>query len=333
MANTNLIVAIVFAGLFGAAVVWLAIYYLHRYIHMKCLKLAHWFHLLIKPEPEDYGHEKGRSNAGSSSRSRSMRRGRSKREYSQSRRRCQKGSPQPRTRGWTEDFEREIERRPPPARRSGQGYYPPRIGWHTQEQESIESSFAEPIAPPPVAGPNPAPQIPLSMPALRPGPVAYDSRYIQPYVEEYEAEERQQEGPDETEPSLVQPVPVKMDYMHICDEYPPMVLEALKQQAPSNSSSESLSSSDSSGSVQQIPRAYIPRSAPRAAFQFPQYPHLQTRLWNSGPTSYPRQWMDKLGRGGTEPVRYAPYTRMSGRRKLRNADRRLAPSNAPPCPV
>jgi hypothetical protein len=49
MPSTNLVIAVVFAGLFGIALVWLAFYYIHRYIHLRCLELDHWFHIIIPP--------------------------------------------------------------------------------------------------------------------------------------------------------------------------------------------------------------------------------------------------------------------------------------------
>jgi hypothetical protein len=80
MAHTNLIIALVFAALFGSALVWLAFYYTHRYIHLRCLELDHWFHVLTPPQwrsPCRHCEGTGR-NVKDKSGSRSRRRERSK---------------------------------------------------------------------------------------------------------------------------------------------------------------------------------------------------------------------------------------------------------------
>jgi hypothetical protein len=134
----------------------------------------------------------------------------------------------------------------------------------------------------------------------------------------------------------------KVDFIHICDEYPPIVLEALRKAAPSSPSSSSASSSDTSGTTQEVPRASIPRATPGFAdtlpFKFPQYPHAATRAWNT-PRSYPRQW-NRETMGGDGPgaqARYAPFTPMSGYTArpwgLHTNRKRSAPSNAHPHPA
>ncbi|KAF2677886.1 hypothetical protein K458DRAFT_436279 [Lentithecium fluviatile CBS 122367] len=356
MPNKNLIIAIVFAALFGAAILWLAIYHLHRFLHRKCHELGHWFHILLShahhaPEPEDYGHERAGHTLSSSAKSPSRRRSRGDTTSSKTRRRRRsprgspRGSPREEMRQRGEAWGVEMEEQRPTLTRGfpGAEYQPERCEWEGQDELVSEPSMSDagplmmpeamraaPLqmtpgamraAPPPMAPPLPSP-----LPTGIPPQLVFEPVYEQPYVEEYEPEESQHDT--ETITTLPPtPVPGKMDFIHICDEYPPMVLEALRQQeTPANSSSESVPSSDSFGSTQQIPRACIPRASPRAAFQFSQYPYLQTRLCNTAPTSYPRQWMDKFSRREPEPPRYAPYMRAGGRRKLRDADRRrLAP--------
>ncbi|KAF2821310.1 hypothetical protein CC86DRAFT_411008 [Ophiobolus disseminans] len=50
MPNTNLIVAFVFAALFGSALLYLAIYFIHEYIHRRCLELDHWLRRITPPQ-------------------------------------------------------------------------------------------------------------------------------------------------------------------------------------------------------------------------------------------------------------------------------------------
>lgn len=131
---------------------------------------------------------------------------------------------------------------------------------------------------------------------------AHEPPYVEPQIEADDPDDKKQETKAKT-PAGPEIAASRTDYIHICDQYPPIVLEALKRQPLPNSSLETLSD-DSSAFIEQIPRTYIPRSAPRAAFQFPRYPypHLQARLWNTAPTSYPMQWLQELDRG---PDRYA----------------------------
>ncbi|KAL6702579.1 hypothetical protein ACN47E_001336 [Coniothyrium glycines] len=107
----------------------------------------------------------------------------------------------------------------------------------------------------------------------------------------------------------------EVDYIHICEEYPPIVLESLKK---SNhrlhplSSSSSSSSSDVSGTTQEVPRNSIPQGKPKvprmAAFPFTRPMPLQSRAWTA-PTSFPRQWMDEPNgdHAANAQVRYAPH--------------------------
>jgi hypothetical protein len=342
MANTNLVVAIVFAALFGAAVLWLAIYYLHRFIHRKCCEFGHWFHLLLThtPEPEDYSHERANNTVSSSYKSRSTRHSRSDKAKprSEKRHRSRRSSPGDRIRERVQKWSVETEDSEPvdAVNHQEDEYRPAQFEWEDPMEVSSElfrsntdpAMDAEPRRP---VMPQITPPLPLSMPPAISPRIASASPYVQSHIKERRPEEnRLDTEPVATLQSDMEPG--KTDFIHICDEYPSMVLEALKQQRDrSKSSSDSVSSSGSSISTQQIVRAYIPRSAPRAAFQFPQYPHVQARLYKTAPTSYPRQWMDSGGQREAAPLRYAPYTRTRGRRKLRSADRaHLAPSNAPP---
>lgn len=349
MTTTNLVVAIVFAALFGAAIVWLAIYYLHRYIHTTYFQILHWLQYLIHDVvQEDYGREKAssRKSRSASGNSSSPSRSRSKRERKPS---STLGSPRARMRQRGREWDEDLEiPRPPRGQHIRREYYLRHsevgpgegVSTETATAESIEDSVPDPT--PPVVQ-QMGPQLALPRPiATETNPRAvYDPGYVQPYGENLPEKTQLDEGDTRTVSGLSpEPVAGKTDYIHICDSYPPIVLEAIARQAMSHSSSSSssLSLSSSSTSVQEIPRAYIPRNVPRTTFQFfPRYPsYLQNRLWNTAPTSYPRQWMGLGDERQSEPVRYAPHVmRASGeRRKARNANRRrLAPSNAPPCPV
>jgi hypothetical protein len=187
--------------------------------------------------------------------------------------------------------------------------------------------------------PFPAPAVkkrasPLALPmqAATPSPYAtLNPAYQQPHAEEYGYPYEPDIGEElyvengERKRNVPNRDPRRTDFIHICDKYPPIVLEALERQEPSESSSESESSVSETESVEHIPREYIPRTV----FQFPNDPYLANRLYNQGPTSHPRQSMEDDRRGGMDPARYAPYyVRANGWRG--NVQRHPAPSNAPP---
>ncbi|KAF2126243.1 hypothetical protein P153DRAFT_399696 [Dothidotthia symphoricarpi CBS 119687] len=339
--NSGLIIALVIAGLFGAVILWFAVYYLHRYIHRSCLELDYWFHLLTPPqwrsEPRnhDYGREMGhRCGAKRKSRSRSRhgRWDRERDEYSRSRRWCR--SPQDQEEAACTSA--KYAERPKPALTMpvyGEQCYPA-MGWQQHAPAGGQMAY------PPIAYQQP---FPLYAAPVVPGPMP--QQYLPPTAvpvpqpATYAPVRRKR--PAETHPvekGSQPPGPRRFetDFIHICDEYPPIILEKLKKAAPPlQSSSSSSSSSSDDATTQEIPRRYIPHSAPRFAdpppFQFPQYPHSSTRAWDV-PTSYPRQWMNTGGeRLHTGQARYAPYTRNSGMgQNLRNmyADgRRQAPNH------
>jgi hypothetical protein len=122
----------------------------------------------------------------------------------------------------------------------------------------------------------------------------------------------------------------KTDYIHIVDDYPPIVKEAIKKAAwPPKPASTSSTSSTSTEPAEEVPRTTIPQAAPRftepPAFQFPQFPDLTSRAWE------PLAGYPQFGVGGeTKQPRYAsPYIRrMPMHVKI---DRRgHYPSNSPP---
>ncbi|KAF2106942.1 hypothetical protein BDV96DRAFT_654275 [Lophiotrema nucula] len=60
MAEPGHIVAIVFSGLFGTILLWLFIYFLHKWIHRRCEDLEHFVYGVWHRGREDYGGEFGR---------------------------------------------------------------------------------------------------------------------------------------------------------------------------------------------------------------------------------------------------------------------------------
>jgi hypothetical protein len=173
-------------------------------------------------------------------------------------------------------------------------------------------------------------------PPAVPPQVAFEPPRVQfqPYIEEY-SPQPELEGRQAETPSIISlppdPRPGKTDYIHICDSYPPIVLDSLRAQQPSPvPSSSSSSSGSSSTTTQPIPRAYIPRPLPRAAFQYPQYPPQTNRqYWKRAPTSYPMQWLPREVGMGAGHMRYAPYDlhRSIGEGRPKEwLGRRLAPS-------
>ncbi|KAF1847464.1 uncharacterized protein K460DRAFT_58686 [Cucurbitaria berberidis CBS 394.84] len=356
MPSTNLIIALILAAIFGAALVWLTLYYVHRYVHRRCLELDHWFHLsaLRQPEPQTccYDQEHGR-RSHSKSRLRSARidkrRGRS--QYERSRKRYEsreREHAQGREVHTEWPGQQNVTRARPMLPMSEpvqnqwqeQQFYPP-FGWHGQTPGGFQMAYPQPmlhqqVRGQPFAMPVAVPQQPFSpKPTAMPESTQFQRQYQQPCTET--CSDTVKDSHSEKPPARPKPPPRyrcsvnEVDYIHICDEYPQIVLEALnKAEAPPSSSSSSATSS----TTQEVPRPSIPRAAPRAAdnavFEFPQYPHLATRAWNA-PTSYPRQWMDHRAGGdmGNVRIRYAPFEGLSGPAQVNANPRRQAPSNAP----
>jgi hypothetical protein len=363
MTQPGLVVAIVTSGIFGAALLWLGTYYLHKYIHWRCLELDHWFHWHVKRE--DFGREKASNDSRSPPRrgrspqyldkggsspearhSRSGRRQRSPKEGSIERRRAgifhdstrirlkdrpkesltesTRESPKQRPKaGSVERMERRWER--PPAA----GYYPPpgQAYQHQIEEPTWQQQMAFHMAPQ-VAMPMPYPLFaPAGLPVVF--PATYNPGREQQHSEPYEQELGQCASGKDTEadePSL-RLEPRIIDFIMECDELPPILRKV--PQSPQNSYEE-VSGDEIDGvdddDIQQVPRAYIPRSVPHAAISsYPQATAVpQPSFWNTVPARVPER--------RTRKARYAPYVKAIGQgRRSRNADRRrLAPSNASP---
>ena len=345
MTNTNLIIALIFAGLFGAALILLALWGIHSYINQRCLDLEHCFHFpstcRSRPSPFVYVEKvEHRSQSRHRSRSRKGERGR-RSERSQTRKNYA---------GQNHGFDqiRDVGSARPmmpfyaPLQAQetyGRQCYPS-LGWEEQAQNlqpMMQQQVPMPwraqgaVQMPPLAMPATVPPQPLHHAKTQmPGYAQHPPQHLprgkaqsrRPYAETSHSDAPkadQQEGSciEAESPTKRERRVDRVDYIHICDEYPPIVLEALKKAAPpSPSSSTSSSSSDTTTSTQEVPRTTIPRATPGFAetlpFQFPQYPHVATRAWNT-PRSYPRQWMgnNPEGDGLDAKVRYAPFTPVS----------------------
>jgi len=399
MATTNLIVALVFAGIFGTALVYLGLWYVHCYIHQRCYELEHWFHFLFpsrtRPPPVIYvekveQRESERYREPSKHRSRSAKRERGRSERSQTRKYYEGRDVESQRVGYGNGNgngnwagHRDGERARPvmqiggPQQQQpyGQSYYPPGdwqeecpgvnfVCHHPGITQRMPVSWQSQVAAqmPPFSMPTSAPQQPFQqMAATMPEPIQYPPQYQprdrhqhrQPYAETMSTDVPKTNH--HRTPPVKPKSPAKrarrhekVDFIDICDEYPPIVLEGLKKEAlkkaapPSSSSSSSSCSSDPSGATQEVPRESIPRATPGFAdtlpFEYPPHPYSATRAWNT-PRSYPRQWMrDTTGADGLDnQARYAPFTPMSGYRArpwgLHTNRTRPAPSNATLIPL
>ncbi|KAJ4298161.1 hypothetical protein N0V90_006060 [Kalmusia sp. IMI 367209] len=318
-ANNNLAIAISLAALFGAAVLWAVVYYLHRWIHVKCLQLAHWFHVLPKPTPTPENHGQERATATESADEEREREIRKKELEEKEKRRREKA------RKKVEEWEDSDETHMSPGetlrqyrRERAAGSYSidvddelMPVGPRMRAQPYVPVvpvylPLAQPYVPqyvPPLL--QSAPRLPPSFgsPTDR-GPIypqaACRPTYSQPHVEkrvpssiEYECEEAYEPSSHQTTAAHNQ-----VDFIHICDDLPPLVREALEKHEKKTqpSSAETSSSSSASSSAEEIPRAHIPHATQRPPFHFPQHANMPARFWNPAPTSYPRQWMD-----GSEP--------------------------------
>ncbi|KAF2270318.1 hypothetical protein CC78DRAFT_574454 [Lojkania enalia] len=324
MADPGLIVAIVFSCLFGAIVLWLAVYYVHRWIHRQCCAIENFFLSNLHKPREDYGKEFGRRRSPSpgmappprsrSSRSRS-RRGSSPRESSKE----EAG----------ELLERATKRRPehlemfPPRRRE----YPRLDFMDRNETFNPRSQAFPPRLMPPVQMLRPAYMSPIVRQQVYPRPLpARQSEHSIDIGPSENPESEYEAG------SQRQSIHEGIDYIEYGD--PPAWILGEPDPVPDTEIDEVEGDGDESA-IEQIPRAYIPRSVPRANLQYSQpFPPAFARLRSWEPVSIPHQehW---TGRIGTK--RYAPYAKPNRRKwksKLRNADRRpLFPIFETPFPI
>ncbi|KAF2026962.1 hypothetical protein EK21DRAFT_91967 [Setomelanomma holmii] len=396
MPSTNLIIALSFAAVFGTALVWLAIYYVHRYIHLCCLELDHWLHLFTPPAwRKECRHCEGTGRVvkveveeGQRSRSRGRRRrsksgGRS--DKMKGHKMLEAGDAQ-----WKRDTDGNVGQEHVQMRRSrpalpaspmqrqgmpeqynpwstwqGQGpigpqmgiAYPPQMAYPAMQQQAYPQTY-----PQNQALPHPYPQLnqqaaPFAMPPVsqhhhQPSSTAMPVASPISSPPMHQKHHRRTYGRAPSIPSEPAPQPKsarnhearvrKVDYIHIVDDLPPMVKEAIaqkKSRAKSPSPPSSSPSSSSSEVVEEVPRAEKPGTTKifgdtsgAVPFQFPPYPGLSTRVWGEAPTSWPRQWggngnMGGNATGGGTGNRYryvSPYERpkgrMEGQHSIRNEE-------------
>lgn len=269
MADAKFVVALVFAGCFGALILYLGLYYLYCCIHQECLQLDHWFHILTPRYASWYDCDH-QNYIEHRSRSRSRRR---------------KGSCG------------RVERR---AYRSGHGVE--NLEWHlptslrrptavvtvpiidpkyTQQYHSAVDwqHYTQSMGMYDWQRPNVLTQTPYGtargsqmenvlIPLHPQGAVTPDA-----HCNVRQTQRPNAEGPlkaskaDRSEQfhKKVKSLPKrsrfvnKVDYIHICNEYPPIVLETLKNKAQPKPASSSKSSSDyASDATEEIPRTSAP---------------------------------------------------------------------------
>jgi hypothetical protein len=321
MEHTNLIIALVFAAVFGAALIWLAIYYLHRYIHRQCLELDHWFHVLTLPHwRSPCRHCEG---TGRETREKSRSRSSKRRERSRSRGRREQSRHE---RGGYGRGQRMIEA----DAENGQGYPMQRT------RQTLPAIGMEQYAPLQWGWQGQMPGVQqFAQPAMHPH--AYEQMFAQGFPQVYVPVLQKQAVPSKQtyqkssrkadKKATTNDVPKessrvrKTDYIHIVDDYPPIVKEAMKKAAPPSPSSTSTEQ------VEEVPRTSIPQATPRftgtSFFPFLSDPGSDTSA------SHGRSWHSRERRP-SEQVRYAsPYPRPPGRmgNHVGTDGRRLVSSN------
>jgi hypothetical protein len=356
MPSTNLIIALVFAALFGIALIWLLFYYTHRYIHLRYLELDHWFHLLTRsacPRCSGTGVDvKMREKSPRRSGSRSRRREGCARALRMVETDTEWNAIPP---GQAERVQRP--RRTLPATPSVQGHDAFNLWQGWQGQSAAQQMYAQPMAYqqevpqypqypqvfPQTANPRPYAQgarltSPFPMPAARRAGSSVRSAPVRskpPRRTQTERSEPQPQPGRRREPRVQ-----RDDIIHIADGPPYLIREAIKKRRQRPASSSESSGSGESAEA-EIPRTSIPVGSQRHAnpvYQQQQYPQAANQApasyqqqqypqpVNQAQAAYQQQWNDRA-----DQFRYAsPYARPPGRTSRGvNAGRRYSPSNAP----
>lgn len=359
--------AIVLAGIFGAALLWIVIYLGHRYLHRQCrewnkfLDIVH-FHLFRKChcKHEDPGPEKGTEKTEAKRKAQDEERGKEQQRQVAAYRRLEvRGQEEQRGRLPLTENRRADEGASGPIDYRSRRQYPmlaqqeyeapaafpmmqigqptpmvePMLGMGQMNQAMPQPMVAPMMAPMGYAMPAMMPIAPVPMayyPGYEPGPI-YEESYqsvvsdMDATTDEVSTAQTQYSAPQESQ------APHRINLVYITDELPPMFYERNHQQNGNNSEvtgttaqTEGDDDDDDDDDIQQIPRTYIPRAAPRAAAT---YPDLFRNTQSSASSRFPRTG-GRYGRG-----KYAPYapTNAWGRETSRRDDRRYtAPSNASP---
>lgn len=257
MANTNLIIALAFAAIFGTALIWLVLYHTHRYIHQQCLELDTWFHLLAQRETITATHDvenqmdrKAQSKNKFPSRKRNRSRGRSERKRSGKRHSSEDNEVHRRMKDVEVDWPGHMrikENRPMLQMRDAMHTQPcdqhhfASLGWHDQFQ-----TYPQPTIQPYMhlcdGIPNFRVPIPLpGQPILRTPTAMHESvnnqhRYQQPSTGTSSSTPKSSQSGRPKEKLQCSPKRTrqerKVDYIYICDEYPPIALEGTKRIVP-----------------------------------------------------------------------------------------------------
>ncbi|KAH7067801.1 hypothetical protein FB567DRAFT_615880 [Paraphoma chrysanthemicola] len=330
MPTPGLIAALSLAAVFGTALVWLAFYYVYQYIHLRCLELDHWSHIITPPAwRRECRHCEGTGRVVKvevGERHHGKKRGRSRKRVDDGEE--GNGGGMRGGDGGREEIGMQKTRRALPTTgysqgRDGQEQYNPWHGYQGNGQAVPQMGAAYP---PPTGYPSPYPQTyqqaypqaaqvtsPFVMPAVHqrqpqqapalateyPAAESVSSRPYAKHTRKTSTARSMQSQPVST----AKPRPTrrretrehKVDYIHIVDKYPSIVQKSLKREH-SISPLPSASSSSSSDSAEEVPRTSIPEAKPRLEmpFQAPQFPP-----WGmSAPTNFPLQWSDEGKVGG-----------------------------------
>lgn len=282
MLSTSLVIAIVFAGIFGTALIWLTFYCVHRYIHMFCLELNHWLHVHVLIPPawrspcrhcEGTGRkvkprEKSRSSSARRRRGRSTSRGR--RGTSRHSRGLRMIEADTEWQGIGR--EQEEMRRPRPTLPSSQAMqdpvseqqYDPWQGQMSGAQQmypayqqsamypqayanTYQQSFQQPWHHN-AAMPAPVHQQTILIPIHIPPSSAY-STPVYPKVPRRAYTERSESQASRKAPLKERSRVRRNDFLHIVDDYPPIIKNSSKKTAAAHVSSSSSSSSSTSTAV------------------------------------------------------------------------------------
>ncbi|KAF2015269.1 hypothetical protein BU24DRAFT_461521 [Aaosphaeria arxii CBS 175.79] len=324
------IIAIVFAGVLGAIVLWVAILHLLRCFRRKGYHVDQFFAVRVAQEgheqpsffhfwrhndvQEDYGAEKYQDEADFPLRSRYKRPDPRSRPYEEQRRYPGRGEFQrPRSRSWSRErhtievepvIEEARDDTPMPSkrRRRYDRSPPPRLeryarGMNVAEPPAIEyqnhgHQLPQPAMVYPVQFQMPAAVFPQVASGAAPMIAPVFAAPIQPVcghqVYQDHVDKSIFKSAAESQPPSAKPVHRTVHFVDFVDELPPWVETRAKQPSDSTKHADAKQEADSDEEIEQIPRAYIPRSALRARNVIPEpaiFPQafIQSKTWKKTP--------------------------------------------------